>query len=173
MFNKIAKINKVRTKRFSLFPLRLFFCIFAVPKQTAMAYKISEDEHKSCLECGGSLYGRPDKKFCSDSCKNRFHNRRHNEEKKIIERTLNALNRNHEYLDCLLKAGIQSIDIDIAKMSGFRPEVITGYRKTRSRHSECSCFDIKYCLTEQKIFRIRKMEIGSYSETDSGSGSAR
>lgn len=138
-----------------------------------MAYKVSEDEHKSCLECGGSLYGRPDKKFCSDSCKNRFHNRRYSEEKKIIERTLNALYRNHEYLNCLLKAGIQSIDIEIAKMFGFRPEAITGYRKTRSRHSECSCFDIRYCITDQKIFRIRKMEMCSYSETDSGSGSAR
>lgn len=140
-----------------------------------MAYKLSEEEHKSCLECGGSLYGRPDKKFCSDGCKNRFHNRRHSEEKKIIERTLNALYRNHEYLGCLLKAGIQSIDIDVAKISGFRPEAITGYRKTRSRHNECICFDIRYCITERKIFRIRRMEICSYSEsdTDFGSGSAR
>lgn len=132
-----------------------------------MRYGISDDEHRTCLECGREVYGRTDKKFCSDGCKNRFHNRRHNEEKKIIERTLNALYRNHEYLGNLLRTGINAIDIDIAKLSGFEPEIITGWRKTRSKHSECRCFDIKYCLTERKIFRIQR--IGSLYYSASGS----
>lgn len=133
-----------------------------------MAYKISNKEHNSCLECGREVYGRPDKKFCSDNCKNRFHNRRHSEEKKVIERTINALYRNHEYLSRLINSGVKAIDIDIAKISGFQPDVITGYRKTRSRHSECRCFDLKYCLTEHKIFRIGKID-GSYSAEECGS----
>lgn len=133
----------------------------------AMRYGIYEDEHRTCLECGREVYGRTDKKFCNDSCRNKFHNRRHNEEKKIIERTLNALYRNHEYLGNLLKAGINAIDIDIAKLSGFEPEIITGWRKTRSKHSECRCFDIKYCLTERKIFRIQRMDTLHYSASGS------
>ena len=32
-------------------------------------------EKKQCLECGNELMGRIDKKFCSDGCRNAYHNK--------------------------------------------------------------------------------------------------
>ncbi len=104
------------------------------------------------------MYGRKDKKFCSDACRTRFHNHIHNSSRNIIRRTICTLNRNHDILENMLAAGCLSIDIDRLLAGGFRLEYITGLRKSRAGHTECRCFDIKYCITERKIFNIARID---------------
>lgn len=124
-----------------------------------MERKSNETETMHCLECGSPMNGRKDKKFCSDACRSRFHNRIHNGSRSIIRRTLSAMDRNHGILDRMLALGCQSADMDNLISAGFRPEYITGLRKSRAGHMECRCFDIKYCITERKIFNISKIDL--------------
>ena len=121
-----------------------------------MAYKIEDMEHPlNCLCCGDPIpYGRPDRKFCSTRCKNRWHNRRRYPSREIVEqRVIRILEQNHAILDRLLRLGIRSLDRMTLLNLGYNPNYVTSYRKTGVHH-QYACFDIHY---EQTPTRIKKM----------------
>ena len=56
---------------------------------------------KECPECGATIVGRVDKKFCSDACRNSFNNRVNKDSKNLIRNTNNRLRKNYRILDAL------------------------------------------------------------------------
>ena len=117
-----------------------------------------EEDRNKCLECGRALYGRPDKKFCNTSCKNRFNARIHTRERQVRNKTINVLLHNHRILEDLLEKGVTSADLDDLTYNGFVPSCITGCRKGRYRHDEISCFELRYYQSENRIFNLHKAE---------------
>ena len=115
-----------------------------------------DKEGRRCLECGNVLpYGRSDMKFCSPECKSRWHYKRGGRLKGLKLKTLGALERNYSILESLLEAGIFSIDIpDLAQM-GYNFDCITSYHKVRN-HNEYRCYDIKYYMSDSRIFRLQR-----------------
>lgn len=129
-------------------------------KTVFMGYGFNEENNgyvRRCLECGEPVpYGRNDRLYCCDSCKNR-HN--YGERKLSIRNRTNVmriLTRNYSVLRTLLRENIPSLDIAQMIFRGFNPDYMTGCRR-RPRYSECSCFDIRYNLTETRIFSIARM----------------
>lgn len=122
-----------------------------------MGYRILDVKKVECLECGEPItYGRKDKKFCCEQCKNRFNNRKIRNLRNMKLRIWNTLQKNHDILEGLIKIDVDSINIaDIAAM-GFNIEYSTSYHKI-GKHKEFRCFDIVYFLSETKIFGIRKV----------------
>ncbi len=133
-----------------------------------MAYRISRKEESGCLECGDSLHGRKDKKFCCLSCKNSYNNRKYQELRRYRAEIMSRLSRNYEILESLLSDGARGARIEDLAGSGFDACCITGTRKY-ARHMECSCFDICYYKTDSRIFNIRRKNAGEYRE-ESGRG---
>lgn len=63
--------------------------------------KLIMRQSKSCLQCGVTIQGRSDKKFCSDYCRNFYNNFLNRETKQIIRNTNNRLRKNFKILsDC-------------------------------------------------------------------------
>jgi predicted nucleic acid-binding Zn ribbon protein len=60
---------------------------------------------RKCLECGETLLGRSDQKFCSDYCRNTYNNKLDVDTKKLIRNTNNRLRRNYKTLVKLNKTG--------------------------------------------------------------------
>jgi hypothetical protein len=58
--------------------------------------------NKACAECGEGLSGRVDKKFCSDLCRNSFHNKQNSDETNYVRNVNNVLRKNRRILDNLL-----------------------------------------------------------------------
>jgi predicted nucleic acid-binding Zn ribbon protein len=54
---------------------------------------------RSCLECGDSVKGRSDKKFCSDACRNAYNNKLNKDSTNLIRNINNRLRKNHRILD--------------------------------------------------------------------------
>ncbi len=52
----------------------------------------------NCLECGEKIYGRSDKKFCSDSCRNAYNNKQNSTASKKIRAINNILRKNYKIL---------------------------------------------------------------------------
>ena len=118
----------------------MFRCIFAAIEREKMAYKIEDMKHPPhCLFCGCVLLrGRPDRKFCSVACKNRWHNRVKHPPREQVERlTLLEL--------------------------GYRMDYVTSYRKSGVHH-QYTCFDIRYELTPTRIKNI--VRIGLEDDAD-------
>lgn len=121
--------------------------------------KYMEDEKKGrCLECGDILpYGRSDMKFCSQSCRSRWHYVNDGRLQGLRRRTIGALDRNHKILESLLEDGITRISLpDLAQM-GYKFDCITSYHKVGNRN-EYRCFDIKYYMSESSVFRIERCQ---------------
>lgn len=109
-----------------------------------------------CAECGEEMEPRPGKKFCSESCKNRYHNRISYERRRKKERTVNALYRNYTVLESLLEEGCVSMKIPELEARGFNPRYVSAYRKERGKFVLNCCFDICYYQTPTRIFGIRR-----------------
>ena len=125
-----------------------------------MDYSDTNHGRPVCLECGDEIvYGRKGKKFCSEECKNAFHNRRHHYSRTVRLRILGILDRNYSVLEKLLRLDIRSISLgDLAQM-GYNKEFVTSYHKVGG-HDEYSVFDIKYCCSSSRVFRIERVQDG-------------
>ena len=64
---------------------------------------------------------------------------------------------NYQILDNLFRAGVTSVELIIANTMGFVPGVVTSYRRV-GKHDEFCCFDIKYIMTDMRIYSISKLE---------------
>lgn len=121
-----------------------------------MTYLIKEED-RHCLSCGEELYGRPDKKFCCEECKNRYHNERRLQDNRISNRIITDLMRNKKILTMLADSGKEEADIVELEAMGFRVSRITGYRKSASGPDEYDCLDFRFCLEEGRLIRLRRV----------------
>lgn len=124
-----------------------------------MAYSNrNEEESPRCLECGDEIvYGRKDKKFCSDDCRNRHHNHHHRSCRQYKRMVTVILDKNYEILDELVRSGIEAIWVADAIALGFNPAYVTSYRKHGTR-SMCHCYDICYVTTDNRMTSISKIQ---------------
>jgi hypothetical protein len=111
-----------------------------------------------CLHCGDKIkYGRVDKKFCCDECRNTHYNELTKAGRAFRRKVLSQLMGNYDVLDTLFRAGVSSIDLIDAVTMGFVPDLMTSHRRV-GKHDEFSCFDIKYIMTKMRIYSISKLE---------------
>lgn len=123
-------------------------------------------EKQNCMECGKELFGRTDKRFCNDTCRNSFNRKIRAEEKsrdnENIPGIFKQIRTNYEILKQYhLEKLEEGTTIHITKQEllgkGFEPKFCTsvlnkgynelwlfcfefGYKKEGERHFEL-CFD--------------------------------
>ncbi len=187
----IRNIAQETSKIFSYLPIRInlykekyisrfsFLSILAeaeiipnIRKKRTMDYTISRKDESGCLECGDSLRGRKDRKFCCLSCKNSYNNRRYREIRRYKSEIMSRLSRNYEILESLISDGEKGAKLEDLGKAGFDAGCITGARKSAG-HEECSCFDISYCRTDSRIFNLRRKDISGQLSDPSPAPSAR
>ena len=123
-----------------------------------MSSKEDDKEGKRCLECGDVLpYGRRDMRFCSPTCKNKWHYQKEGNLKGLRMKTIGAIDRNYSILVSLLESGVTSIDIPDLVQMGYNLGCVTSYHKVRN-HDEYRCYDIKYYMSDSRIFRIERCQ---------------
>ncbi|MGM9742789.1 MAG: hypothetical protein ACI3ZC_06995 [Candidatus Cryptobacteroides sp.] len=128
-------------------------------------YRITGDlsDKKVCLECGSVMYGgRPDRKYCCESCKNRYNNKRAQGIRNLKLRIRNSLDRNYDILSVLVRNNVTHVDRAELAMKGFRPEFVTSHTRT-PRHDCCCCYDIAYCLTPTRLINLRRLSLAPES----------
>lgn len=111
-----------------------------------------------CLECGDKIgYGRTDKKFCCEECKNRHHNHKSRTERFIRRKTMSVLEKNYEILESFVKAGLDAVMLSDALILGFNPVYVTSFSKMK-HHDVYGCFDITYTMTASRLCSISKIQ---------------
>jgi hypothetical protein len=113
-------------------------------------------ETRKCQECGASLHGRNDQKFCDAMCRTAANNRRRYEEAKnkpecisIIQKTL--LN-NYRILTELRKRGEQFSKLYLQDL-GFSFRYLTSVTQ-QDGALRCYCFNQCYLLGDQSIILV-------------------
>lgn len=110
-----------------------------------------------CLECGDSIvYGRQDKKFCCETCKNRYNNRKTRRIRAMKSKIMSALEKNYRILEDLLKMNATEVSVQQLRQLGFNFDYVTSYHKVR-RHDEYCCFDICITVMSARVMSISRV----------------
>lgn len=125
----------------------------------SMGYDTEKHVEERCLECGDIIaYGRPDKKFCCTSCKNRWHNREGKGVRVYKLRVRNALDKNYMILNDLLKLGVRRMDMLQLRGLGYDPGFVTSMDLSGKRR-EFMCYDIRFRMSDHQISAISKIRV--------------
>ena len=115
-------------------------------------------EERHCLECETILRGRLDQKFCSDQCRNSYHNRQNSDANKLIRNINNALRKNRRILAELNPNGKTRVRRDLLARKGFNFNYYTNIYQTKSGTTYYFCYDQGYIISDEKYFTLVKKE---------------
>jgi predicted nucleic acid-binding Zn ribbon protein len=115
---------------------------------------VNDGESRQCLECGERIYGRSDKKFCSDLCRNAFNNRNNSNANDLIRNTNNLLRKNRRILYVLSPNGKAKVSRDELSRKGFNFNYFTNIYMTRQGKTYYFCYDMGYVELEPNWFAV-------------------
>ncbi len=113
---------------------------------------------RRCLDCGESLRGRSDKKFCSDQCRNNYNNRLNRDETTFIRNVQNVLRRNRRILTELNPEGNAKIHRDKLIAKGYNFDFFTNNYTTKTGRIYYFCFEQGYFPGENGYLELVKRE---------------
>ena len=111
----------------------------------------------SCQECTTEFRGRTDKKFCSDYCRNAYHNRINRDSNNLVRTVNNRLRKNYRILRGIAAMpGESPIGRSQLTDRGFDFNSITGIRATQ-KGRPCYCvYDMGYIAQGADSVKIVK-----------------
>ena len=112
---------------------------------------------KSCRECGQTLQGRADKKFCDDQCRSNFNNRIYSDYDVGMRNINSILRRNRRILIAMVKAeGKAKVPKVKLADKGFNFRFFTHTYTTRRGTEYRLCYDYGYMPVENDYVLVVK-----------------
>jgi len=112
----------------------------------------------NCLDCGGKLSGRQDKKFCDDYCRGHYNNEL-NKHKHIRLKEINSiLKRNAAILEKLAEKGITVCSQQMLRVAGFDFNFFTHQVYGKDGKLYHCCYNYGYCLISENELILRVIE---------------
>ncbi|MCX6312209.1 MAG: hypothetical protein NT084_11310 [Bacteroidetes bacterium] len=97
-----------------------------------------------CVDCGESLNGRADKKFCSDQCRNSHNNRLNSDDNNFMRNVNNILRKNRRILADLTPDGKSTLHKEKISELGFHFGYFTHTYTTRKGTTYYFCYEYGY-----------------------------
>ncbi len=113
---------------------------------------------KHCLECGLEFFGRADKKFCTDSCRNSYNNRLNAKSSGYVKEINRTLKQNYAVLKRLNIRGKTKLHRDRLLKEGFDFDFYTNIYTTRDQRQYHFCYDQGYLILEDGNVLLVKKE---------------
>ncbi len=85
-----------------------------------------------CMQCGKSLSGRTDKKFCDAYCRNTFNNQHKSGDEQMMQLTNSVLRKNRRILRTLCPEGKATVRKEVLVALSFDFGCFTGLFKTNA-----------------------------------------
>lgn len=114
---------------------------------------------RKCLECGDTLRGRADQKFCNDQCRNTHNNKLMGESNSVVRQINRILKKNHLVLAMLNPDGKTTVFKHELVKKGFNFNYFTNTYTTRNGRTYHFCYDQGYAQVEgEKVLLVQKQE---------------
>ena len=107
-----------------------------------------------CLDCGGKILGRSDKKFCSDQCRNNYNNRINRDSNNYVRNVHAQLRRNRKILADLYDEDIRRIHKDALFALGYNFTFFTHIVETTEGQKWSYCFEYGFRETEDEHIEL-------------------
>lgn len=115
-------------------------------------------EKRTCLDCGEPIFGRADKKFCSDLCRNNFNNKQHADVTNYIRNVNRILKKNRLILQALNPADKTTVHRDKLTARGFNFTFITNTYITQKGATYYFVYEYGYLPLENNFYMIVQRE---------------
>lgn len=110
----------------------------------------------TCLECGHGIKGRSDKKFCSDYCRNHYHNKIYARQDLCLRKVNGILKRNRRILCSFFEKGMKTVTIEQLMRTGFDFEFFTHLFQNKREEQYYFVYEFGYLPKGEKFKLIRK-----------------
>lgn len=111
-------------------------------------------EKGKCIECGDKVFGRADKRFCSDNCRSSFNNRLNSDATAFIRNISNKLRKNRRILCDLNPHGKARVHRDELLGKGFNFNYFTNEYRTKSGNVYHFVYDQGYLELDNEYFAL-------------------
>lgn len=111
---------------------------------------------KACLECGEKIVGRVDKKFCSDYCRNAYHNNLNKDSKNMLRNVNNRLRKNYRILEECNPGEKTTTTKNRLLAKGFNFDYITSIYTTKSGKVYYFVYDQGYLPLDNGVYALVK-----------------
>jgi len=105
-----------------------------------------------CLYCGEPIYGRSDKKFCNDNCRNSYNYNKNHDQLSLVRNINNALGRNRRILKELNPEGKANVSKQQLINKGFSFKYFTNTYTTKTGRVYYVVYDQAYFVSENGEF---------------------
>ena len=109
---------------------------------------------KVCLECGTSIFGRADKKFCSPQCRNDYNNKLRTDVNNYVRRINNTLRKNRRILSELNPSGKAKVQKEKLLAQGFDLNYFTNTYTTKAGAIYYFCYDQGYLPIDHDYYAL-------------------
>lgn len=111
---------------------------------------------KVCLECGDELFGRKDKKFCSDHCRSTYNNNQNSESSTYVRSVNQILRKNRQILERLAPKDKAKASREKLLKAGFNFSFYTNTFATKENRIYYYCYDYGYLSIDDDWYAIVK-----------------
>lgn len=110
-----------------------------------------QTEKRNCHCCGQVLYGRSDKKFCDDGCRNTFNNQQNSIQNKEMRSINMVLKRNRAILIAKLPEGKKQVKVPKEQLlvMGFNLRYMTHQLVLPSGLTAQFCYELGLVILEE------------------------
>lgn len=112
------------------------------------------EDKRSCPECGDPVYGRIDKKFCSDQCRNSYNNKNTGYSNNLVRKVNGILRKNRKILAELNPNGKSKVHLNTLKNKGFDFKYITNVYITKTGNTYHFCYEQGYLKLDNDYFAL-------------------
>lgn len=122
-----------------------------------------QSSEKRCLECGKTLKGRTDKKFCDDLCRNSFNNKLNSDSNSYVRTINNILRKNRRLLDEAMLGNEEMVKLPRLKLleKGFQFKYFTHTYTNKKGNTYYFCYEYGYLPLEGEwLLVVKRKEEG-------------
>ena len=103
------------------------------------------------MTCQSRLRGRSDQRFCSDYCRNRYHNGRKKHERSYFRKINQILHRNRNILYQLASGYRTRVAPEELEAFGFNFSYCTAWQSSPNQEMIYVCYDLAYQRVAEEI----------------------
>lgn len=115
-------------------------------------------EQRRCLDCGEIIFGRSDKKFCSDQCRNNYNNKQKNDLTAFVRNVNNILRKNRRILAELNPSDKANVHRDKLVNKGFNFNYFTHLYTTQKGSVYYFVYEYGYLPLENGFYMLVQRE---------------
>lgn len=112
----------------------------------------------TCQDCGEKLFGRADKKYCDDHCRNNANNKMNTIRYEHIKQVNRILKSNWSILHCLYLKGKMRSNKDILIQLGFEFEYVTGIEIENGQIALLRCYNFVLIQNASESYELAHLE---------------